>query len=281
MTTNLRLIRRSCGGILRETFRTAYINRPFKPVILRRGFPAVNIERNLHLTAVRQTEDTTRENLDEEERILSSILSLSVDNVLTHGWSLTAVEEAVKSLGYPPVTAGLVESPHQIVLHHISSSNAALDAWMVKEVASLTAEGQRLPIGKFVRSCIIKRLSMNGALIRGGVWGEGVALVCQSDPGRAVQSWQEVCDDIWYRAGDTSLDINWYTKRISLAAVMAATDLFMLQDNSPDFQESWNFLDRRLQDLALMPTISKIPEDALAVADGLFQTLKILSGVRR
>ena len=84
-----------------------------------------------------------------------------------------------------------------------------------------------------------------------------------------------------HRAGDTSTDINWYSKRISLAAVMAATDVFMLQDNSPDFQDTWSFLDRRLEDLALLPTISKIPNDALAVADGLFQTLKILAGVKR
>ena len=250
-------------------------------MIFKRGFPIVNIERHFHQTPPRGIDSTMREKLEEEERVLSSILSLSLEKVPTHGWSMNAVEEAVKSLGYPSVTAGLVEFPHQIVLHHISSSNAALDAWMVEEVASLTAGGQKVPIGKFVRSCIIKRLSMNGALIRAGLWGEGVALVCQSDPALALQTWQEVCDDIWYRAGDTSLDLNWYTKRITLAAVMAATDVFMLQDNSPDFQDSWSFLDRRLQDLALMPTLSKIPEDAKAVADGLFQTLKILSGVKR
>ena len=96
-----------------------------------------------------------------------------------------------------------------------------------------------------------------------------------------MHSWQEVCDDIWYIAGDTSHDLNWYSKRISLAAVMAATDVFMLQDNSPDFQDSWSFLDRRLQDLALMPTLSKIPDDAMAVADGLLKTVKILAGVKR
>ena len=145
------------------------------------------------------TESNTREKLDEEDRILDSILSASLDKVPRHGWSLSAVEEAVTSLGYPPVTAGLVESPHQLVLHHISASNAALDAWMVEEVASLTAGGQKLPIGKFVRTCVVKRLAMNIPLIRAGLWAEGAALVCQSDPGRALQAWQHVCDDIWHR----------------------------------------------------------------------------------
>ena len=246
-----------------------------------RAQPTMTIDRSLHKTATRRSDEKMREKLDDEDRILDSILSSSLEEVLTHGWSLTAVEAAVKKLGYPAVTAGLVDSPHQLVLHHITSSNAALDSWMVEEVARLTADGRKLPVGKFVRSCVETRLRMNGPLVRAGLWGEAAALVCQSDPVQALETWQEVCDDIWYRAGDTSHDSNWYTKRITLAAVMAATDLFMLQDNSPDFQDSWSFLDRRLEDLSLMPTVSKIPEDVMAVADGLFQTLKILAGVKR
>ena len=246
-----------------------------------RAHPTMTIDRSFHKTATRRNDEKMREKLDDEDRILDSILKCSLEEVLTHGWSLNAVEAAVKKLGLPPVTAGLVESPHQLVLHHITSSNAALDSWMVEEVARLTADGHKLPVGKFVRSCVVTRLRMNGPLIKAGLWGEAAALVCQSDPAQALETWQEVCDDIWYRAGDTSHDLNWYTKRITLAAVMAATDVFMLQDNSPDFQESWNFLDRRLQDLALMPTVSKLPEDVMAVADGLFQTLKILAGVKR
>ena len=42
---------------------------------------------------------------------------------------------------------------------------------------------------------------------------------------------------------------NWYTKRVSLAAVYKSTELFMLQDRSHDFEDTWTFLDRRLQNL--------------------------------
>ena len=90
-----------------------------------------------------------------------------------------------------------------------------------------------------------------------------------------------MCDDVWWRAGDSSHDMSWYTKRISLGAVMAATDLFMIQDTSDNYQETWDFLDRRLSDLALMPTINKIPEDVAKVAGGLLQTAKILVGVQK
>ena len=279
MTSNLRFLRRPLMSQLKATYLRTQTSQ-FMPITLRTN-PTMTIDRTFHKTVSRRDDKKMREKLDDEDRILDSILSSSLEEVLTHGWSLTAVEAAVKKLGYPPVTAGLVESPAELVLHHINSSNLALDVWMEEEVARLTAGGQKLPVGKFVRSCVVTRLSMNGPLVRAGLWSEAVALVCQSDPGEALETWQEVCDDIWFRAGDTSHDINWYTKRITLAAVMAATDVFMLQDNSPDFQESWRFLDRRLQDLSLVPTVSKIPEDVMAVADGLFQTFKILAGVKR
>ena len=42
---------------------------------------------------------------------------------------------------------------------------------------------------------------------------------------------------------------NWYTKRVSLAGVYKSTEVYMLQDSSEDYQDSWEFLDRRLEDL--------------------------------
>jgi ubiquinone biosynthesis protein COQ9 len=56
-------------------------------------------------------------------------------------------------------------------------------------------------------------------------------------------------DEIWYLAGDTSVDASWYTKRASLAAVYASSELFMTTDNSKGFQETEQFVDRRLEDL--------------------------------
>ena len=72
---------------------------------------------------------------------------------------------------------GLVDSVEQLVLHHINSSNRRLDTWMEAEAARLTSEGQRLKIGPFVRSCIVRRLSMNIPLLEAGLWPEGVAFV--------------------------------------------------------------------------------------------------------
>lgn len=56
-------------------------------------------------------------------------------------------------------------------------------------------------------------------------------------------------DEIWYLAGDTSVDTSWYTKRASLAAIYASSELFMTTDASKNFRDTEDFLDRRLEDI--------------------------------
>lgn len=56
-------------------------------------------------------------------------------------------------------------------------------------------------------------------------------------------------DAIWYAAGDTATDFNYYTKRGLLAAVYGATVLYWLADRSEGSADSWAFLDRRIGDV--------------------------------
>ena len=56
-------------------------------------------------------------------------------------------------------------------------------------------------------------------------------------------------DVMWRSTGDKSTDFNFYTKRATLAAVYSATRLFWLNDDSADAQDSWAFLDRRIDNV--------------------------------
>lgn len=67
---------------------------------------------------------------------------------------------------------------------------------------------------------------------------------CHSAP----SLWKTV-DKIWYAAGDESTDFNHYTKRATLAAVYSSTLLYWLNDKSPDNQNTWEFLDRRIENI--------------------------------
>ncbi len=75
-------------------------------------------------------------------------------------------------------------------------------------------------------------------------------------------------DHIWNTLGDTSQDVNWYTKRATLAGVYSATVLYWLGDDSIDNAATWDFLDRRIEDVMQIeklkagirnsPTLSKL-----------------------
>ncbi|WP_299025629.1 COQ9 family protein [uncultured Sulfitobacter sp.] len=56
-------------------------------------------------------------------------------------------------------------------------------------------------------------------------------------------------DAIWNALGDTSDDVNWYTKRATLSGVYSSTVLYWLGDSSDGHADTWAFLDRRIENV--------------------------------
>ncbi|MBF9059706.1 COQ9 family protein [Rhodobacterales bacterium HKCCSP123] len=67
-----------------------------------------------------------------------------------------------------------------------------------------------------------------------------------ADGARAL--WQ-TADAIWTALGDSSDDLNWYTKRATLSGVYSSTVLYWLGDQSMDHAATWAFLERRIDDV--------------------------------
>lgn len=66
---------------------------------------------------------------------------------------------------------------------------------------------------------------------------------------RGLKTLAHTASEMWYLAGDTSTDYNWYTKRMLLAGVYMSTLLFWLNDESENQEDTWAFLDRRIGDV--------------------------------
>ena len=75
--------------------------------------------------------------------------------------------------------------------------------------------------------------------------------------GKASQLLYATVNAIWYYAGDTSTDYNFYTKRALLAWVYSSTFLYWLQDDSEDHHKTWMFLDRRIEEVLTLPKLPK------------------------
>lgn len=65
----------------------------------------------------------------------------------------------------------------------------------------------------------------------------------------------ETVDTLWYGAGDSSTDFNFYTKRGLLAGVYAATTLYWLDDRSEGTAATEEFLQRRLAEVLAIPRL--------------------------
>jgi len=280
--------------------RVALLRMRVKPSSTCSIVPRISSKRSLHLTpgmlnavipdefmeqARKEGEEKEHERneADREEEIKLELLDAALKQVMRHGWSKEAVRAAAEELGRPSVVAGLVKGGGaELVFHHVAVCNKQLNTWMEEEVVRQKKDGGRVKVGKFVREAVVRRLSMNGEYVRADRWSEALALTaipphCEG----TLKGIQTLCDDIWYHAGDISTDYNWYTKRITLAAVYGATEVFMLQDRSPNFEDTWAFLDRRLGDLQAAPSLAQVPGDVAALLGGLATTARNMAGMQK
>src|SRR5215469_1175389 len=92
----------------------------------------------------------------------------------------------------------------------------------------------------------------------------------------AMRLLYETVDGIWYAAGDGATDFSFYTKRVTLAAIYAATVLYWLEDRSPVFADTRTFLDRRLGDVARIGAARQSLRSALDRLPNPFRLLRPL-----
>lgn len=86
-------------------------------------------------------------------------------------------------------------------------------------------------------------------------------------------------DAIWTALGDTSDDLNWYTKRATLSAVYSATVLYWLGDDSPGHERTRDFLDRRIAEVMEFEKFkASVRQNPLGRV--LTSPLRLLDGIR-
>ena len=90
----------------------------------------------------------------------------------------------------------------------------------------------------------------------------------------------DTSDLIWELIGDNTEDFNWYSKRAILSTVYASTVLYWLGDNSEGSEETWHFLDRRIEDVMKFETAklqlktNKFTKEFNGLAEKFLKTVK-------
>jgi ubiquinone biosynthesis protein COQ9 len=174
-----------------------------------------------------------------------ALIEAMLPDVPFDGWSRAALRAAARRIGVPAAEA-LALFPDGPADFAACFSRWA-DRRMFDRLESLPLDQLRVP--ERVALAVNIRLEIVEP------WREAVrrALTILSLPQNAPLAMRllyETVDGIWYAAGDSATDLSFYTKRATLAGIYAATVLYWLEDRSPGFADSREFLDRRLADAA-------------------------------
>lgn len=177
------------------------------------------------------------------EQAKQAILQAALPHVPFDGWSDTTFRAAVADSG---LAAGLARALYpraglDLALEFHRNGDAAMVARM--QAADLATMRYSDRVAFAVRSRL--ELVQDKELVRRGT-------TLFSLPQNAAEGAKAIwgtADAIWKALGDTSIDLNWYTKRATLSAVYGATVLFWLGDDSPGHSATWDFLDRRIADV--------------------------------
>jgi ubiquinone biosynthesis protein COQ9 len=185
---------------------------------------------------------------DADPEIRDRLADTMAANAAFDGWTQTVLAAAGRGLGLPEGEAERLfpAGPPGVLEHLASRSDRRMVADLEAVVESAGVAG--LKVHERIRTAVRLRIEKHG--------GEREAarralslLAMPPNAGLALKMLYRTVDAIWYAAGDTSVDFNFYTKRATLAGVYSATLLFWLNDRSEGAQATWDFLDRRLDDV--------------------------------
>ncbi|KAF7190646.1 Ubiquinone biosynthesis protein coq9, mitochondrial [Pseudocercospora fuligena] len=178
----------------------------------------------------------------------SRILSAALTHVPTHGFTKEALSIGAKDAGYLEISTNLFRrGAFDLILYHLVTQRLAL-----KNRVQFPPD-QKLGVGRKIRSLVLSRLHANhetGILPR---WQEalGQMSLAENIPA-SLKELGLLSDEMWFLAGDESVDSSWYTKRATLSGVYAASEVFMTSDQSTEFRDTEEFLDRRLEEIRVL-----------------------------
>jgi len=171
------------------------------------------------------------------------IIDAALPNVPFDGWSMAMLEKAAQSIGASAFDVkrtfprGVVDA----VNHFVIRANEHMIAGLPEDFATLKIR-EKITTAVMVR--LRQQLPHREAVRR--------ALAVYAMPWHAADGLArsyDTVDAIWHAAGDTSLDYNFYTKRLTLAKVYASTLMVWLNDDSADLADTEAFLRRRIDNV--------------------------------
>ena len=171
------------------------------------------------------------------------LLKTSLNYVPQYGFTESAIKTAALHLGYPQTAHKIIENGSIDLINHFldSSKDEMTRNFTLQDTSSLKTTA-KIKLLCMIRLNLLKPYSSH--------WQQALTLIATSPS--TLSKLPTLADEMWYLAGDTSTDLNWYSKRALLASVYASTELFMTVDKSLNYSDTERFLDDRLKDVGTL-----------------------------
>ncbi|MAV87887.1 MAG: COQ9 family protein [Rhodospirillaceae bacterium] len=203
--------------------------------------------------------------LSESDQLLLAMLK----HVPFDGWSWGALRAGMRDLDKDPNDIQFIFSngPKDAARHF----GVYFDQLMSKTIDKKSID--LMPVREKIKSIIEARLELFLP------FKESIRSLLSflSLPGNKIVAFQLIfntVDEIWSLAGDQSTDYNYYSKRTLLTGVYGSTILYWLSDNDDKFPSTRTFLERRINDVMLIPKLKRSFIDKLASFDKIMKGFK-------
>jgi ubiquinone biosynthesis protein COQ9 len=206
--------------------------------------------------------------LAEEQR--TALIEAILPEIAFDGWSRAALRAAARRTGNPAGEALALFPGGAVDL--VAGFSRWADRQMLDRLEAAPVDDLR--VSARIALAIGTRLEV---LAR---WREAVRralAVLALHPPLGLRLAYETVDAMWYAAGDSATDFSFYTKRLTLAGLNAATVLFWLEDRSEDFADTKGFVERRLADMA---RIGRVRGELANLAERLPDPFRLLRALR-
>lgn len=173
-----------------------------------------------------------------------AVLAAALPNVPFDGWSARTLQNAIDAAAVDPGLA-LLAFPDG-VMDLLDNFWAQIDAALMREMAAQ-------PPSAHLSQNITAALQIYIQLLRPHREASRRALALQALPfnaPKALACLYRTVDTIWRAVGDTSTDFNFYTKRASLAAVVASVVTHWLGGAGKDEALMHAFISGRIEDIS-------------------------------
>ncbi|HZA68049.1 MAG TPA: COQ9 family protein [Geminicoccaceae bacterium] len=176
----------------------------------------------------------------EEQR--DRLLEATLVHVPFDGWSRRSLFAGAADLGLAPALARrLFPRAGDDLLVHV-------ERWADRQMLARVGPLEDLRVRDRIAALVRARLEALGPH-REAMRRATAARVLPSNGLAACGSLWRTVDLMWSAAGDDARDASYYTKRSLLAAVWTSTFLFWLDDRSENCEDTWAFLDRRIENV--------------------------------